>query len=124
MFGKPLVSQAVVRAKLAGMIIRVESLQNWLENLTYQMDHMSYKEQSDKLAGQIAFLKTYATQSAQKTATDAVQIFGGRGITRTGLGRTIEHVSHFFTFALHPNEIYDWQYHRVVPFDAVLGGGM
>jgi alkylation response protein AidB-like acyl-CoA dehydrogenase len=35
----------------------------------------------------------YATQTAQETARDAVQIFGGRGITRTGMGRFIEHVS-------------------------------
>ena len=46
----------------------------------------------------------YSTKCAQQTATDAVQIFGGRGITRTGMGRFIEH------------------YHRTVPFDAVLGG--
>jgi alkylation response protein AidB-like acyl-CoA dehydrogenase len=53
---------------------------------------------------QIAFAKMYATRSAQETATDAVQIFGGRGITKTGMGRFIEH------------------YHRTVTFDAVLGG--
>jgi alkylation response protein AidB-like acyl-CoA dehydrogenase len=46
----------------------------------------------------------YCTRCAQQTATDAVQIFGGRGITRTGMGHYIEH------------------YHRTVPFDAVLGG--
>ncbi|KAF8532187.1 acyl-CoA dehydrogenase/oxidase [Gautieria morchelliformis] len=103
-FGKPLVSQPVIRAKLAQMISRVESAQNWVENITFQMDNMNYKEQSDKLAGQIAFLKMYCTRTAQETAEDAVQIFGGRGITRTGMGRFIEH------------------YHRTVPFDAVLGG--
>jgi alkylation response protein AidB-like acyl-CoA dehydrogenase len=37
-FGKPLSSQAVVRAKLAQMIARVESAQNWLENVTHQMN--------------------------------------------------------------------------------------
>jgi hypothetical protein len=47
----------------------------------------------------------YSTRSAQQTAEDAVQIFGGRGITKTGMGRHIEH------------------YHRTVPFDALLGGG-
>jgi alkylation response protein AidB-like acyl-CoA dehydrogenase len=87
------VSQPVIRAKLAQMISRVESAQNWVENITFQMDNMDYKEQSDKLAGQIAFLKMYCTRTAQETAEDAVQIFGGRGITRTGMGRFIEHVS-------------------------------
>ncbi|KAF8986585.1 peroxisomal acyl-CoA-dehydrogenase [Cyathus striatus] len=103
-FGKPLHSQAVIRSKLAAMISRVESVQNWLENLTYQMNNMSYKEQAAKLAGPIGLLKMHATRSAQLTATDAVQIFGGRGITRTGMGEFIEH------------------YHRTVTFDSILGG--
>ncbi|KAF8962776.1 acyl-CoA dehydrogenase [Flammula alnicola] len=112
-FGKPLHSQAVIRSKLASMIARVESVQNWLENITHQMNNMarrlsmtsaSYKEQAAKLAGPIGILKMQATRSAQLTATDAVQIFGGRGITRTGMGEFIEH------------------YHRTVPFDAILGG--
>jgi hypothetical protein len=34
----------------------------------------------------------YATRSAQETATDVVQIFGGRGITQSGMGASIEHV--------------------------------
>lgn len=34
----------------------------------------------------------YSTRSAQQTAQDAVQIFGGRGITKTGMGKFIEHV--------------------------------
>ncbi|KAI0035417.1 acyl-CoA dehydrogenase NM domain-like protein [Vararia minispora EC-137] len=103
-FGKPLSSQAVIRSKLASMIARVESAQAWLENVTYQMCNMSYKEQSSKLAGQIAFLKMYCTRTAQETAKDAVQVFGGRGITKTGMGRLIE------------------MYHRTIPFDALLGG--
>jgi alkylation response protein AidB-like acyl-CoA dehydrogenase/predicted heme/steroid binding protein len=103
-FGRPLHSQAVIRAKLADMIARTESVQSWLENVTFQMCNMSYKQQADKLAGQIAFLKMYSTRCAQQTAADAVQMFGGRGITKTGMGANIEH------------------YHRTVPFDALLGG--
>ncbi|KAJ7593030.1 peroxisomal acyl-CoA-dehydrogenase [Mycena floridula] len=103
-FGKPLNSQAVIRAKLAGMISRTESVQNWLENITYQMCNMSYKQQASKLAGQIAFLKSYSTSCAQDTARDAVQLFGGRGVTKTGMGKHIEH------------------YHRTIAFDALLGG--
>ena len=64
----------------------------------------SYKEQSKHLAGQIGFLKMFCTQSGQDTARDAVQIFGGRGITKTGMGRIIE------------------MYHRTIPFDSLLGG--
>ncbi|KAI9511847.1 acyl-CoA dehydrogenase NM domain-like protein [Russula earlei] len=103
-FGKPLASQAVIRSKIAAMIARVESVQSWLEDITHQMNNMSYKEQARRLAGPIGLLKMYATQTAQDTARDAVQIFGGRGITRTGMGRFIEH------------------YHRTITFDALLGG--
>ncbi|KAF8318498.1 acyl-CoA dehydrogenase NM domain-like protein [Clavulina sp. PMI_390] len=103
-FGKPLLEQAVIRQKLAAMIARTEAVQNWLENVTYQMCHMNYAQQSEYLAGQIGFLKMYATRTAQETAADAVQIFGGRGITKTGMGKFIEH------------------YHRTITFDAMLGG--
>ncbi|KAI0370328.1 acyl-CoA dehydrogenase NM domain-like protein [Pilatotrama ljubarskyi] len=103
-FGKPLHAQAVIRAKLADMIAKTEAAQHWLENITYQMQHMDYKQQAQLLAGPIALLKMYITRSAQDVARDAVQIFGGRGITKTGMGKHIEH------------------YHRTVPFDAILGG--
>jgi len=103
-FGKPLHSQAVIRNKLAAMISRAEATQNWLENITHQMNNMHYKEQAMKLAGQIAFLKMLSTRNGQATAQDAVQIFGGRGITKTGMGRFIEH------------------YHRTITFDSLLGG--
>lgn len=58
---------------------------------------------------QIALLKKYCTETAQDTARDAIQVglapistlcnvlivfqvFGGRGLTKTGMGRFIEHV--------------------------------
>ena len=121
-FGRPLHSLAVIRSKLANMISRSESVHNWLESITYQMCNMvsplalplssslsppfvligsrirrqSYKEQATKLAGQIAFLKSYSTQCGQETAKDAVQLFGGRGITQTGMGQFVEHVRSAF----------------------------
>ncbi|KAF8650967.1 hypothetical protein AX16_005003 [Volvariella volvacea WC 439] len=56
-FGKPLNSQAVIRAKLANMISRIEACQNWFETITYQMNNMSYDEMSSKLAGPIGLCK-------------------------------------------------------------------
>jgi len=103
-FGKPLLEQPVIRSKLAAMIARVETSQNWLEQITFQMNNMPYKTQAKYLAGPIALLKMHTTRSAQATATDAIQLFGGRGITQSGLGRVIE------------------AYHRGVTFDATLGG--
>jgi alkylation response protein AidB-like acyl-CoA dehydrogenase len=66
-----------------------------LRSRTYQNPHSS----------PVAFLKSYSTSCGQDTARDAVQVFGGRGITQTGMGRHIEH------------------YHRTIAFDALLGGG-
>lgn len=71
---------------------------------------MSYSEQSDKLAGAIGLLKQYVihpsllsvheshtvyrfiTRTGRETAEDATQIFGGRGITATGMGKLVENV--------------------------------
>ncbi|KZT74472.1 acyl-CoA dehydrogenase NM domain-like protein [Daedalea quercina L-15889] len=103
-FGKPLSSQAVVRSKLASMIARVESCQAWLESITHQMNKMTYDEQSDKLAGQIGLLKQFVTRTGRETAEDATQIFGGRSITASGMGKLIEN------------------FHRTSPYDAILGG--
>ena len=80
-FGKPLASQPVIRSKLAKLISRIETCQNWFESVTYQMNNvsecspsstissfaryiyntrnlqMNYRQQSDKLAGPIGLLK-------------------------------------------------------------------
>jgi len=103
-FGKPLNSQAVIRAKLASMISRVEACQNWFESITYQMNNMSYNQQADKLAGPIGLLKQFVSRTGRETAEDATQVFGGRALTVTGMGKLIEN------------------YHRTSGFDAILAG--
>ncbi|KIV77618.1 hypothetical protein PV11_09406 [Exophiala sideris] len=103
-FGKPLISQPVIRQKLAKMISLTEACQSWLESITYQMNQMDYAQQSKLLGGPIGLLKSYATRCAHDVADDAVNIFGGRGITQSGMGRVVE------------------QFHRTYKFDAILGG--
>ncbi|KAG6375020.1 hypothetical protein JVT61DRAFT_3799 [Boletus reticuloceps] len=103
-FKKPLHAQAVIRAKLALMIERVEACQAWIENITHQMNNMNYGEQSDKLAGPIALVKKFISRSGRETAEDATQMFGGRGITMGGMGKIVEN------------------FHRTSPFDAILAG--
>ncbi|KAI7861576.1 acyl-CoA dehydrogenase/oxidase [Spinellus fusiger] len=103
-FGKSLLEQPVIRNKLAGMISQLEAVESWLENITYQMCNMSYLEQSTKLAGPIALLKYQCTRVAHHVSDDACQIFGGRGITKTGMGRTVE------------------SFQRTYKFGAILGG--
>ncbi|KAI1613971.1 acyl-CoA dehydrogenase [Exophiala viscosa] len=103
-FGKPLITQPVIRLKLAKMISLTEACQSWLESITYQMNQMDYAQQSKLLGGPIGLLKSYATRCAHDVADDAVNIFGGRGITQSGMGRVVE------------------QFHRTYKFDAILGG--
>ncbi|KAJ4412765.1 hypothetical protein N0V91_000527 [Didymella pomorum] len=103
-FGKKLVEQPAIRQKLAEMISLVEANQAWLESIAYQMCHMSYAQQSKLLGGPIGLLKAYATRSAHEIADRATNIFGGRGITQSGMGKYIE------------------EFHRTYKFDAILGG--
>ena len=103
-FGKPLISQPVIRQKLARMISLNEAGQAWLEQVTHQMNHMSYQQQAKHLSGPIALLKTFLTRCSQEISDDATNMFGGRGLTATGMGKVIE------------------QFQRVYKFDAILGG--
>ncbi|KAI1125152.1 acyl-CoA dehydrogenase-like protein [Nemania abortiva] len=103
-FGKRLIDQPVIRQKLAKMIALVEANQAWLETITYQMCNMPYSEQSKHLGGPIGLLKMSITRAAHEIADESVQIFGGRGLTQSGMGRVIE------------------MFHRTYKFDAILGG--
>ncbi|KAF2814182.1 acyl-CoA dehydrogenase family protein [Mytilinidion resinicola] len=103
-FGKKLIEQPVIRQKLARMISHVEANQAWLEQIAYQMNNMSYAQQAKLLGGPIGLLKSYSTRSAHEIADDAVNIFGGRGLTQTGMGKVIE------------------MFNRGNKFDAILGG--
>jgi alkylation response protein AidB-like acyl-CoA dehydrogenase len=103
-FGKRLIDQPVIRQKLAKMIALVESHQSWLETITYQMCNMPYKQQSRYLGGPIGLLKMSTTRAAHEIADESVQIFGGRGLTQSGMGRVIE------------------MFHRTYKFDSILGG--
>jgi hypothetical protein len=88
-FGKALIEQPVIRAKIGAMIAANEALTHWLEHITYQMTKMSYKEAAMKLAGPISLLKYQSTRTSLMISDNAVQIFGGRGITRTGMGSKV-----------------------------------
>ncbi|OTB08968.1 hypothetical protein M426DRAFT_316259 [Hypoxylon sp. CI-4A] len=103
-FGKRLIEQPVIRQKLAKMIALVEANQAWLETITYQMCHMPYRQQSQHLGGPIGLLKMSITRAAHEVADEAVQIFGGRALTQSGMGRVVE------------------MFHRTYKFDAILGG--
>ncbi|EPS33048.1 hypothetical protein PDE_08009 [Penicillium oxalicum 114-2] len=103
-FGKKLIEQPAIRQKLARMISLTESNQAWLESVAYQMCNMSYAEQAVHLGGPIGLLKSHATRAAQEIADYSTNIFGGRGLTQSGMGKVVE------------------MFHRTYKFDAILGG--
>jgi len=98
-FGKPLIEQPVLRMKLARMAGAVESAHALLESVTYQMDRMPYKEQSLKLGGPIALLKYQTTRAGALVADESVQMFGGRAITKTGMGANVERFQKTYKYA-------------------------
>lgn len=63
------------------MISLVEANQAWLESLAYQMNNLTYKQQTKLLGGPLGLLKSFATRSAHEIADDAVNIFGVSLIT-------------------------------------------
>ncbi|KAJ3325513.1 hypothetical protein HDU76_013160 [Blyttiomyces sp. JEL0837] len=97
-FGKALIEQPVIRFKLAQMFSQVEAIQNWTEMITYNMTKLSYKEQSTVLSGPIALLKFQSTRVAHQVSDEACQIFGGRAITKTGLGSIVESFQRTYKF--------------------------
>jgi alkylation response protein AidB-like acyl-CoA dehydrogenase len=72
------------------MSAAIEALDAWCEALTFQMDKMSFIDQTVKLAAPIALLKFHTTRTCVMIADNACQIFGGRALTKTGMGKRIE----------------------------------
>eukprot|EP00656_Telonema_subtile_P010888 TRINITY_DN15305_c0_g1_i2.p1 TRINITY_DN15305_c0_g1~~TRINITY_DN15305_c0_g1_i2.p1 ORF type:complete len:538 (-),score=167.99 TRINITY_DN15305_c0_g1_i2:143-1756(-) len=89
-FGKKLIQQSVIRFKLGQMTAEIEVVHSLLEDITFQMANMSEKEINKYLAGPIALLKYKQSRVATFISDNACQIFGGRAITRTGMGNVVE----------------------------------
>ncbi len=70
-FGKQLIQQPVIRNKLAHMVAQLESLENWLETVTFQMTKMTEKQQFKYLGGTIALLKLQSTRTATFVSDNA-----------------------------------------------------
>lgn len=98
-FGKSLVQQPVIRNKLANSAAALESTWTYLEAITYDMCKSKGGPLNPRLAGPIAMLKYHATRSCWQIADDTVQIMGGRGITKTGMGSKVENFKNFAKYA-------------------------
>jgi acyl-CoA dehydrogenase len=80
-FGKPLISNQVIRHKIVDMSRKVNSCQAWMELLCHRLNA------GENPAGEIAQCKVEATTTFEYCAREAVQIFGGAGYLR---GATVE----------------------------------
>lgn len=98
-FGKLLIDQPVIRNKLASAASTLEGIQANLEAITYDMCKTKGGAVGQRLAGPIAMLKYQSTRGAWAIADDCVQIFGGRGITRTGMGAKVEGFKNYTKYA-------------------------
>uniref|UniRef100_A0A7S3WNT8 Acyl-CoA dehydrogenase n=1 Tax=Strombidinopsis acuminata TaxID=141414 RepID=A0A7S3WNT8_9SPIT len=98
-FGKALIEQPVIRNKLATAVAALESVQAYNEALTYDMIKDKDGPVGQRMAGPIAMLKYQTTRMAWNVADDTVQILGGRGITRTGMGAKIEGLKNYAKYA-------------------------
>lgn len=82
-FGKPLISNQVIKHKLVDMTTRAESVKAWLDLLAYQVD------QGEEPVAEFCMLKVAATRMLEYVADEAMQIFGGAAYIR---GNKVERI--------------------------------
>jgi alkylation response protein AidB-like acyl-CoA dehydrogenase len=92
-FGKPLISNQIIRHKIATLARGVEAHWAWLEQIAYHVDHSPEKWESQEVAGRIALAKVMGGRILEKAAREAQQIFGGAGYARTGAGARVEQIT-------------------------------
>lgn len=89
-FGKSLMDQPVVRHRLAKAGAELETLSAFLEQLLYQLCHLSKAEADLQLGGVTAMAKAKAAMVLNECAQCAVLLFGGSGLTASGQGELVE----------------------------------
>ncbi|KAK6530188.1 hypothetical protein TWF694_003555 [Orbilia ellipsospora] len=91
-FGKPLMEQAVVRHRLAKCGVMLESQWAWIEQVMYQIGVLGKKAGDRELGGVTAMVKANSGMVLNECAQCAVLLFGGKGLTKSGEGETVEHI--------------------------------
>jgi acyl-CoA dehydrogenase len=82
-FGKPLVTNQVIRHKLADMVRRIQATQAWIDHCAWTVLN------GCAFPGDFALLKVQATQTMEFCAREACQILGGASFVR---GSRIERI--------------------------------
>lgn len=89
-FGKPLFSNQVIRHKLATMARYIESHWSWIEQIAYHAKVTG--DIGPELAARIALAKVHGGRLLELANREALQIFGGAGYQRGGLGWRVEQI--------------------------------
>ncbi|KAF9890598.1 hypothetical protein FE257_005729 [Aspergillus nanangensis] len=89
-FGKTLMDQPVVRHRLAKAGAELETMWAFMEQLLYQMCHLSKEDADRELGGVTAMAKAKAAMVLNECAQCAVLLFGGAGFTQSGQGELVE----------------------------------
>ena len=89
-FGKTLMDQPVVRHRLAKAGAELESMWAWIEQILYQLVHLSKEEGDRQLGGLTALAKAKSAMVLNECAQTAVLLFGGSGFTKSGQGELVE----------------------------------
>lgn len=92
-FGKKLVENQVIRAKVSEMGRLIDSAYAWMEQLVYVSEAARRTGTDAKLGGQFANLKVLAGRVLERVNREAQQIMGGLGYSKNGRGARIEQVS-------------------------------
>lgn len=98
-FGKKLLDQPVVRNMLGQMIADYESVYSNYEKLMFQYQTLSRKDANAKLGGPTGLLKYRATRMMTNVSDKATQLVGGRSVTRTGMGKSVQRNQKSFKLA-------------------------
>ena len=91
-FGQPLVTQPVVRQRLARCGAMLESQQAWVEQFVYALAHMPKAEADTRLGGLTAMAKAQAGVVLDECARTAYLLHGGNGLTSSGKGQLVEKI--------------------------------
>lgn len=89
-FNKTLMDQPVVRHRLAKAGAELETMHAWVEQILYQLCHLSKEEGDRRLGGITALAKAKAGMVLNECAQCAVLLFGGSGFTASGQGELVE----------------------------------
>lgn len=91
-FGKPLLSNQVIRFKLGNMSMLVESIQAQIEVLLHHAT-VTPGALDATMGGDFARIKVHAARCLELCVREAQQIFGGLGYSRGGRGGRVEQIS-------------------------------